>query len=64
MPSLVELRCPQFQYRLFGKLLGVSDATDVVMEYACKDCRKAMAVRKVVHRYDLAGRLVGTEVVR
>jgi len=67
-----ELRCPSNPSRLFArlKLSGEHPSyiqPDNLIEMACWDCRKLLErsgrrVRRVLHRYDLAGTLIATLV--
>jgi len=70
--GVVELRCPVGPRRLFAKLRlsGVRPPVtqDNLIELSCQDCRRSLsragrAVSLVLHRYDIAGSLVETEVV-
>lgn len=65
MSQVVEMRCPVESQRMFGKLLvaGAYTITDNLMEFSCDRCRKAQGVVRVLHRFNLAGELVQTEVV-
>ncbi len=70
----IDIRCPEDPRRLFLKLKRSGEDTPVVdgnlIELACYECCKALRhqgqrnVVRVLHRYDLAGELVETEVVR
>lgn len=75
MRVAVELRCEQNPSRLFGKALREAERPLPVtegnlLEFACPDCRKFAQrngepdVVQVFHRFDVAGTLVETEVVR
>ena len=67
-----ELRCPSNPSRLFARLRLSGEQPsyiqpDNLIEMACWDCRKLLGlsgrkVRRVLHRYDLAGNLVTTLV--
>lgn len=69
----VELRCPIGPRRLFGlmRLHGERPSylhPDNLIEFSCYDCRRDMerrgrSVRRVLHRYDLAGTFVETLVI-
>lgn len=64
----VEIRCPENPVRLFfrmGRVVLVDGAN--VIEVACRDCRNQYrktrpGVDLVVHRFNVAGELIGTEV--
>ena len=70
---MTEVRCPAGPQRLFAKLKRdggkpvIKDGN--LIEFACRDCRtnthKMSGLRpaQVLHRYNLAGELVETEVV-
>lgn len=66
----VDLRCPVTPRRLFGRLKGQTTLVDGnLLEFACDDCRKAQRalgndVVLVLHRYNLLGQHVETEVKR
>lgn len=66
---MADIRCPRHPVRLF---LRVGNPQTVegenVLEVACRDCcaderRQSLLVIRVLHRFDTAGRLVGTEIV-
>lgn len=69
----IELRCPVGPRRLFGMMVMRGERPsyvhpDNLIEFSCYDCRHAMErrgrrVRRVLHRYDLAGFLIETLVV-
>lgn len=68
----VEIRCPEDPRRLLSKLLLSGGKPTVVegnlIEFACDNCKKALrssgqSVVRVLHRYNLAGELVETEVI-
>ena len=70
--GVVELRCPVGPRRLFAKLRlsGVRPPVtrDNLIELSCSDCRRSLSragrgVSLVLHRYDIVGSLVETEVV-
>lgn len=71
MPT-VEMRCPVGPRRLLSKMLLVGDRPHVVsglVEIACDDCKKAQRrldprVQRVVHRFDMVGQLVESELIR
>lgn len=73
MSEVVDLRCPVGPRQLLGKVLRDSghipvDASNL-MELACRDCARSLRrsdpdVRRVVHRYDLSGTLVESEIQR
>ena len=71
MATLTELRCQLSCRRLFGKLLAEegADLRGVQVEFACGECKKAFRfdypdLVRVVHRFNLVGELLETEVVR
>lgn len=68
----VEIRCPIGPKRLLSKLLVAGEKPRVtegnLIEFACDDCKRTLrqqgnTVTRVLHRYDLAGELVETEVL-
>ena len=70
--STVDIRCPVNSRRLFARLL-VGDAEIVegnLIEIACDDCKKAQRtlsgpdVALVLHRYNVLGKHVETEIRR
>jgi hypothetical protein len=67
MTTIVEMRCPVDSQRMFGKIM--SDAKPVIvtgnlLEFACSKCRRRIGTgQQVLHRFDLTGRLVETEIV-
>jgi hypothetical protein len=67
LTTIVEVRCPNNARRLFVKLRQEGErpavTSDNLMEFACADCRRALAAKQVFHRYDLAGQLIESEVV-
>lgn len=74
MTETIDIRCPEDPRRLFLKLKRSGENTPVVdgnlIELACYECSKTLRNRgqrdivRVLHRYDLAGELIETEVVR
>jgi hypothetical protein len=66
--ELVEMRCAEHPHRMFGKLMQTAQATVVdgnLIEFSCPDCRKAAKLKPpvaVLHRFNLAGDLVETEI--
>lgn len=69
MPETVDLRCDDNPRRLLGKLLVTEprrvDPGSNLLEFACRDCsrdarRDGQGQVRVLHRFDLAGRLVET----
>lgn len=68
----IELRCDANPRRLFAKLLvretpHVADGN--LLEFSCRDCRASLrasgaGAEVVLHRFDVAGELVETVVVR
>lgn len=73
MPT-IEIRCPVGPRRLLSKVISsgqgpVHVTRDNLMELACDDCKRAArredpSVLRVLHRYDLAGVLVESVVIR
>lgn len=69
----VELRCPVGPRRLFARMIQRGERPqyihpDNLIEFSCYDCRRSMErdgrrVRRVLHRYDLAGTLIETLTV-
>ena len=67
----VELRCPVGPRRLLSKLLIAGERPHIVgnlVELACSDCKQAERkkgnpVVRVLHRYDLSGALIESELV-
>lgn len=71
--TVVELRCPEHPMRLFAKLHLDGMTPPVVdgnlLEMACDVCKRRLRdseidLVRVLHRYDLTGELVETELVR
>jgi hypothetical protein len=68
----IEIRCPVGPRRLLSKLLVRGESptiTDNLIEFACDDCKQNQRrlgrnVKRVLHRYDLAGVLVETLLER
>lgn len=69
----IDIRCPENPRVLFLKLKRSGEDTPVVdgnlIELACERCRNTIRqsepdVLRVLHRYDLTGELIETEVVR
>lgn len=69
----IEVRCPVGPRRLFAKIVAEGGRPKIVegnlIEFACSDCRRLRRlsgepVTLVLHRYDLAGQLVETEVLQ
>ena len=63
-----ELRCPVHPRRLFMRIGGPRVVAGNLIEVACDDCRKDMRrngaqVLRVLHRYNVLGDLVETEVI-
>lgn len=66
----LELRCPIGARRLFARMRLSGERPsfvhpDNLIEFSCYDCRHAMqrrgrSVKRVLHRYDLAGELIET----
>lgn len=68
----IEIRCPVGPQRLFSKVLRRGEkptVTDNLIEFACADCklalqRKGERVKRILHRFDLAGELVESVIER
>lgn len=70
--SALDLRCPIGAQKLLGRIRQEGGWTPVVegnlLELACRDCRASVAAKEgrkpslVVHRYDILGELVESEV--
>lgn len=69
----VEFRCSIYPGVLFGRLRlrdgSVRIVADNLVEFACRSCRRARdgngpPVTRVLHRFNLLGELVETEIVR
>jgi hypothetical protein len=74
METVLEYRCPLGARRLFMIMRRRGEQPsyihpDNLIEFSCYDCRHRLAqqesrrVRRVLHRYDLAGTLIETLVV-
>lgn len=74
METVLEYRCPLGARRLFMRMIQRGEKPsyihpDNLIEFSCYDCRRRMEqqtgerVRRVLHRYDLAGELITTLVV-
>lgn len=70
---IVEIRCPVGPRRLLFKMIQSGDQPEVVdgnlIELSCSDCKATLrradpSIRRVLHRYDLVGTLVESEIVR
>lgn len=71
--NTIELRCSESPRRLFAKLLreGEGPLTVVpgnLVEFACRDCTKREreiepGVMRVLHRFNILGELVESEVI-
>jgi hypothetical protein len=69
----IELRCSENPRRMFAKLLREADQPPIVapgnlLEFACRDCTKQEReedrdVTRVLHRFNIVGELVESEVV-
>jgi len=68
----IEIRCAESPWKMFGKLLRESKDVPVVpgnlLEFACRDCTKREReenplVVRVLHRFNVAGELIESEVV-
>jgi len=70
----IEIRCESHPGRLLGRLLQSSsqrrvDPSSNLLEFTCRECARDLRkdgdpVTRVLHRYNLVGELVETEVVR
>lgn len=70
---VTEMRCPLGPRRLFGIMRQHGERPSYIqpenwIEFSCYDCRRSMSergqrVKRVLHRYDLAGEFMGTRVV-
>jgi hypothetical protein len=67
----VEIRCPVGPRRLFALMIDRGErprkADGNLIEFVCRDCAKRLrqsdpTVDYVLHRYDIAGELIETEV--
>lgn len=74
METVLEFRCPLGARRLFARAIERGERPsyvhpDNLIEFSCYDCRHRLEqqqgrqVRRVLHRFDLAGTLVETLVV-
>jgi hypothetical protein len=73
METVLEYRCPLGARRLFARAIQRGEKPqyihpDNLIEFSCYDCRHRMRdhgrqVKRVLHRYDLAGELIETLVV-
>ena len=71
--DLKEVRCPSGPRRLFMNMRLAGERPVVLhpenwMEFSCYDCRRELErrgrhVKRVLHRYDLAGNFMGSRVV-
>ena len=64
---VIDVRCDKFQRRLFVRLLTTEKPVIVegnLLEFACRDCAKLEKAERVLHRFDVAGELVETEILR
>ena len=65
--QVVELRCAENPRRMFAKLLVAEKAKIIegnLLEFACRDCARDYGVDQVLHRFDMSGKLLETEVLR
>jgi hypothetical protein len=72
--SEVDLRCPLGPRKLLAKVKLTGDRpivnSDNLLEMACQDCRRRLRsegqlnIRLVLHRFDIIGQLIETEIVR
>lgn len=69
--TIVDMRCPNSPQRLFARVRAEGRRPAIVegnlIEFACHDCKRDLRrageqVSLVLHRYDLAGTLIETEV--
>jgi hypothetical protein len=63
---MVDLRCPESMGKLLGRTQPVLH-TEGMVELACGNCARAfrkggMTVARVVHRYNLLGELLATQI--
>lgn len=73
-PSTVDIRCPIGPRKLLAKMLVNNEkpivTSDNLLELACQDCRRNLRqegqdnIRLVVHRFNIIGELVMTEILR
>lgn len=74
MKAAIELRCDANPRRLFAKIKQETGKPPPVvdgnlLEIACRDCARSArdgdaSVRQVLHRFNLLGELVETEIVK
>lgn len=69
----IEVRCPVGTGRLFAMAVANGErpvmADGNLMEFVCRDCAKELrqtdpSVARVLHRYNIIGELVETDVIR
>lgn len=64
-----QIRCPQWSKKMFAVLRVDSEGASRI-EVSCQNCRRMLvragdtSVSRVLHRYDSAGLLVETEILR
>lgn len=61
----VELRCDRNPSRMFAKLLvtGEPVISQNLFEFKCRDCALSRPGTVVLHRFDISGELVETEII-
>jgi len=69
----IEIRCPVGPRRLLSKVISTGGhplVQDNLIEFACSDCKRTLRqagemtdVLRVLHRFDLSGSLVESQVV-
>ena len=68
MSTVLELRCPEGMGKLLAKVRSQLRITDDLIELPCNNCarthRAHAPVLRVLHRFNLLGELVETEIVR
>jgi len=69
MSAMVELRCDVNPSRLLAKVNNPVIVEGNLIEIACDHCKKSArrgdpTVRQVLHRFDVTGELIESEVVR
>lgn len=71
--TALEFRCPVGARRLFARMISRGERPsyvhpDNLIEFSCSDCKRRLersgrGVRRVLHRYNIAGELVETLTV-
>jgi hypothetical protein len=67
MTEILDLRCPIDSQRMFGRLVvdrSIRIVPGNLIEFACDKCKRRMGAKRVLHRFDLTGDLIETEVER